>query len=102
MAAGRAFYAAAFGWEFNDDGPFHSGIRRADGCEAGGLRHDPDAVAATGAMSLVTVSSASLDASAAAERAAGGQVTEGPYAFPGRRRVHFTDVTGNPLAVWGA
>ena len=35
-----------------------------------------------------------------AVRAAGGEVTEGPYDFPGGHRFHFTDPGGNELAVW--
>jgi predicted enzyme related to lactoylglutathione lyase len=31
---------------------------------------------------------------------AGGTVTEGPYEFPGGRRFHFTDPSGNELGVW--
>jgi predicted enzyme related to lactoylglutathione lyase len=31
---------------------------------------------------------------------AGGKVLEEPYAFPGGRRVHFADPSGNELAVW--
>jgi predicted enzyme related to lactoylglutathione lyase len=35
-----------------------------------------------------------------AVRAAGGVVVQGPYPFPGGRRFHFTDPSGNELAVW--
>jgi hypothetical protein len=45
--------------------------------------------------------SADLDASVAAVTAAGGAVTEGPYDFPGGRRFHFRDPSGNELGVWG-
>lgn len=31
---------------------------------------------------------------------AGGRIVKGPYAFPGGRRFHFTDPSGNELAVW--
>ena len=41
---------------------------------------------------------------AAAERfyaeAFGWGFTEGPYAFPGGRRFHFADPSGNELGVW--
>jgi uncharacterized protein len=51
-------------------------------------------------LPLVIVYSDDLDATLAAVRAGGGQVTEGPYEFPGGRRFHFTDPAGNELAVW--
>jgi predicted enzyme related to lactoylglutathione lyase len=49
---------------------------------------------------LVLLFSTDLDASAAAVTAAGGQVIYGPYEFPGGRRFHFTDPSGNELGVW--
>jgi predicted enzyme related to lactoylglutathione lyase len=41
-----------------------------------------------------------LDATLDSVRAAGGEITEEPFAFPGGRRFHFTDPAGNELAVW--
>lgn len=43
-----------------------------------------------------------LDATATAITRAGGTVVRGPYAFPGGRRLHFTDPSGNELGVWSA
>jgi uncharacterized protein len=102
LAAAKAFYGAAFGWGFTDygPGPDYVGIQGqdgADGREVGGLRLD-DAVAPGGP--LVLLYSSDLEATAAAVRAAGGEVTQGPYAFPGGRRLHFHDPSGNELGVW--
>ena len=41
-----------------------------------------------------------LDRSVEAVRTAGGEVVAGPYEFPGGRRFHFTDPSGNELGVW--
>ena len=41
-----------------------------------------------------------LDATVSAVESAGGQVLEGPYEFPGGRRFHFADPSGNELGVW--
>jgi hypothetical protein len=41
-----------------------------------------------------------LDATATAIGQAGGTVTEGPYEFPGGKRLHLTDPGGNELGVW--
>ena len=39
-------------------------------------------------------------AALAAVEAAGGEVTAAIFAFPGGRRFHFRDPSGNELAVW--
>ena len=99
LAAAKHFYAEAFGWGFTDYGPAYAGIRGADGRhEAGGLRLDEQPPRPGGP--LVLLFSADLDRTVGAVEAAGGRVTEGPYAFPGGRRFHFTDPSGNVLGVW--
>ena len=96
LAAAKQFYTAAFGWAFNDYGPAYAGIRGVDG-EVGGLSQaEPLRLGGP----LVVLYSGDLEASASAVRAAGGVVTQGPYPFPGGRRFHFTDPSGNELAVW--
>ncbi|MFD0854873.1 VOC family protein, partial [Actinomadura adrarensis] len=49
---------------------------------------------------LVLLYSTDLDASVEAVKRAGGKVVNGPYEFPGGRRFHFTDPSGNELGVW--
>ena len=99
LTAAKDFYGAAFGWDFTDygPGPDYVGIRGPRGREVGGFRHDE--VVAPGGP-LVLLYSADLDATADAVRAAGGAVTQGPYPFPGGRRFHFRDPSGNELGVW--
>ena len=41
-----------------------------------------------------------LDRTVAAVTAAGGELTDGPYPFPGGRRFHFRDPSGDELGVW--
>lgn len=98
LAASKAFYADAFGWRFNDYGPGYAGIVAPDGeGEVGGLN-------ASGAVvrggPLVILFSDDLEATVAAVRSAGGEIVEEPYDFPGGRRFHFTDPSGNELAAW--
>ncbi|HTV24717.1 MAG TPA: VOC family protein [Polyangiaceae bacterium] len=100
MAAAQRFYAAAFGWRFNDYGPGYAGIQGsvAGGRgEVGGLRLD---TTLTAGSPLVLLYSRDLDASVEAVRSAGGKIVQGPYAFPGGRRFHFADPSGNELGVW--
>lgn len=98
LAEAKRFYTEAFGWQFNDYGPGYAGIRSPQGdSEVGGLRLD-ETVRAGGP--LVLLFSADLDTSVQAVKDAGGQVVDGPYEFPGGRRFHFTDPSGNELGVW--
>lgn len=98
LAVAKRFYADAFGWEFNDHGAQYAGIRDPSGeSEAGGL-----ALGTEMRMGgpLVLLYSADLDQTLAAVTAAGGRVVNGPYGFPGGRRFHFQDTSGNELGVW--
>ena len=98
VAAAKAFYAAAFGWTFNDYGPDYAGIRALDGDdEVGGLTA---AATASGGGALVLLYSEDLDASVRAVEGAGGTVTSPPFDYPGGRRFHFSDPAGNELGVY--
>ena len=96
----KRFYTAAFHWNFNDYGPEYAGIKspeNASAPEIGGLRVDADV--RTGGP-LVLLFSEDLEQSVAAVNDAGGRVINGPYEFPGGRRFHFLDPSGNELGVW--
>lgn len=94
LAAVKAFYAAAFGWEFQDWGPDYAAFSGA-GVE-GGFRGGETP---TGGGTLVILYSKDLAASEQAIVAAGGVITE-RHEFPGGRRFHFRDPAGNVLGVW--
>jgi predicted enzyme related to lactoylglutathione lyase len=95
----KRFYNAAFGWQFNDYGPEYAGIQRPEGeaPEVGGLRLDKQT---RPGGPLVLLYSTDLDLTVSAVTQAGGTVVAGPYEFPGGRRFHFTDPSGNELGVW--
>ena len=94
----KRFYTTAFGWQFNDYGPEYAGIKGAAG-EVGGLHQTSEARTAG---PLVILYSKDLEKSVAAVRSAGGKIVREPYAFPGGRRFHFADPSGNELAVMQA
>lgn len=96
MAEAQRFYGAAFGWTFNDYGPDYAGIQGPDR-EMGGLRVDTEV--ATGGP-LVILYSNNLDMTLTKVREAGGRIVTEPFDFPGGRRFHFQDPSGNELAVW--
>ncbi|MDR6174362.1 putative enzyme related to lactoylglutathione lyase [Nocardioides zeae] len=98
LGASTSFYADAFGWRTTSYGPGYTGFHDDPGSdhEGGGLALGDERPG----RPLVLLYSADLDATLAAVEAAGGTVTQGPYSFPGGRRFHFTDPTGNELGVW--
>lgn len=112
LAAAKQFYGETFGWRFVDYGPEYAGILppaagaegadlgedAVDGEEVGGLLVASESRPVGGP--LVLLYSDDLDASANAIARAGGRIVEGPYPFPGGRRLHFSDPSGNELGVW--
>ena len=102
FAAAKDFYGRAFGWTFTDygPGPQYVGIRGigpAADVEVGGFRQEAE-VSAGGP--LILLYSSDLDSRVQAVRDAGGEVVVEPYDFPGGRRFHFKDPSGNELGVW--
>ncbi|WP_354561093.1 MULTISPECIES: VOC family protein [unclassified Rhodococcus (in: high G+C Gram-positive bacteria)] len=99
LPGAQALYSTAFGWDFNSYGPGYAGIVGADGDEVGGLALVDEPAPRGGP--LVLLYSDDLDASLASIRTAGGTLLKDPYEFPGGRRFHFADPSGNELGVWG-
>ena len=91
----KQFYASAFGWNFNDYGPDYAGIQGPER-EVGGLAKGETAHGGP----LVVLYSEALEKSLAAVTEAGGTIVKEPFDFPGGRRFHFADPSGNELAVW--
>jgi predicted enzyme related to lactoylglutathione lyase len=92
----KRFYRAAFRWAFNDYGPEYAGIQ-AQGREVGGLRED--AHVRPGGPLVVLYSRRLGDTMTKVEKA-DGRIVKEPFSFPGGRRFHFSDPSGNELAVW--
>ncbi len=98
LDAAADYYGRAFGWTFTDYGATYKGFAFADGREGGGLA--PVSSVRPGGP-LVILYSGNLEATLAAVKDAGGLIEKETYAFPGGRRFHFKDPSGNELAVWG-
>jgi predicted enzyme related to lactoylglutathione lyase len=91
----KAFYSAVFGWKFEDYGPDYTSF--VDGRIAGGFTKEaPLPVKGI----LVVLYASDLEGTEAKVKAAGAMVTKGIFSFPGGRRFHFMDPSGNELAVW--
>jgi len=95
LAATKRFYAGVFGWEFTDYGPEYTSFR--DGRLQGGFAR-ADAVRTGGP--LVVIYATELEALEQSVRRHGGRVVREIFSFPGGRRFHFADPSGNELAVW--
>jgi predicted enzyme related to lactoylglutathione lyase len=95
VASAKKFYADVFGWTFTDYGADYTSF--ADGRLTGGLRK-VDKRPGTGV--LVAISAKDLEGTRARITAAGAKISKEIEAFPGGRRFHFTDPSGNELAVW--
>ena len=96
MERTKRFYSAVFGWAFQDWGPEYASFSATEAGIDGGFR----AGEADERGPLVILYSADLEATEKAVTAAGGKVVVPIFSFPGGRRFHFADGTGNVLAVW--
>ena len=98
LAATKHFFQQAFGWSFEDYGPDY--VAFADeGLDGGFYRSDLAARTSDGSA-LVVFYSDDLEATLAKVVDAGGEVIKPVFAFPGGRRFHFTEPSGNEFAVW--
>lgn len=97
VARDDAFYAGAFGWALTRFGPTYAATTTGD--VDLGLQGDP---AEASAAPLAVIQVDEVEAALAAVEDAGGQITRPIFAFPGGRRFHFTDPSGNELAVMEA
>lgn len=94
LTATKRFYNQAFGWGFTDYGPGYSAF--AEGLDGG---FNADAADRT-AKPLVILFAHDLEALEAKVIAAGGEITRPIFSFPGGRRFHFRDPSGNELGVF--
>lgn len=99
LAATKAFFEAVFGWSFTDYGPDYTAFEN-QGLDGGFFQADLASSTEHGAA-LVIFYSAQLEATLAKVEKAGGAILKPIYAFPGGRRFHFTEPSGNEFAVWG-
>jgi len=95
IGAIKQFYGTVLDWKFTDYGPDYTSFE--DGRLSGGFTTTAQ-VASPGP--LVVIYASNLDDVRKRVFSAGGTVTQEPYEFPGGRRFHFRDPSGNELAVW--
>ncbi len=91
----KRFYAQAFGWKFTDYGPTYIAFSEA-GLE-GGFELTEETIV-NGA--LVILHHTDLEEAKNNIIEAGGKISLDIFSFPGGKRFHFKDSSGNELAVW--
>lgn len=98
LTATKAFFEAAFRWSFVDYGPDYTAFS-GQGLDGGFYRANMHSATAEGAALLVFYSE-DLEATLDKVSAAGGGISKPIFDFPGGRRFHFTEPSGNEFAVW--
>jgi uncharacterized protein len=93
MGPAKAFYEQAFGWSLTAFAPTYAATITGD--TDIGLQAD-SAEATRAPLAVIQVDD--LEAALAAVEAAGGTIVRPVFPFPGGRRFHFLDPSGNELA----
>ncbi|MES2841853.1 MAG: VOC family protein [Pseudomonadota bacterium] len=100
LQATKAFFQAAFGWSFEDYGPDYVAFS-GQGLDGGFFRAEMASTTGQGGA-LIVFYSDRLEETLAKVTAAGGQIVKPIFPFPGGRRFHFLEPSGNEFAVWAA
>jgi uncharacterized protein len=95
VADSKKFYRDAFGWTFQDYSPDYASF--TSGGVDGGMTADESS---TSGAPLVILYASKLEEAVKRVEKAGGKIVKPIFAFPGGRRFHFNDPSGNELAIW--
>lgn len=98
ITATKRFFEKLFGWRFTDYGANYSAFSDA-GLDGGFYKSDQCARQDAGSALIVFYSDA-LDACPQRVIDAGGGIVKPIFEFPGGRRFHFHDPSGNEFAIW--
>ena len=94
LSESKHFFAKALGWSFTDYGPEYFSFDNA-GLD-GGMDGTKDALP----QPLVVLKADELEMAQAQIEAVGGEIVRPIFLFPGGRRFHFREPSGNEMAVW--
>ncbi|MDO6541947.1 VOC family protein [Photobacterium sanguinicancri] len=98
ISATKAFFTTVFKWTFVDYGPEYSAFSDA-GVEGGFYQSDLMSTTLKGSA-LIVFYSDKLEQTQAKVEQAGGAIIKPIFTFPGGRRFHFIEPSGNEFAVW--
>ena len=94
----KEFFREAFGWSFQDFGPEYTAF--SNQCIDGGFYKAELSSSTNNGAALVVFYSKDLEATQAKIEKANGVIVKPIFSFPGGRRFHFTEPSGNEFAVW--
>lgn len=94
----KDFFAEVFGWSFQDFGPDYTAFSN-QGLDGGFYKAELHSATSNGAALLIFYS-ADLEATQDKIENANGVIVKPIFLFPGGRRFHFTEPSGNEFAVW--
>ena len=100
ISATKAFFESAFGWHFEDFGPDYTAFSD-QGIDGGFFKSSQSLTTDNGAALTVFYSNDLAETQRKIERA-GDIIIQAIFDFPGGRRFHFTEPSGNEFAVWSA
>ena len=98
LQATKTFFQAAFSWTFEDFGADYTAFSN-QGLDGGFFKADLASSPETGGA-LIVFYSQNLEETLSKVEAAGGKIANAIFAFPGGRRFHFAEPSGNEFAVW--
>ncbi|WP_421773173.1 VOC family protein [Gracilimonas sp.] len=98
LDATKSFFRNAFDWEFTDYGPEYCDFS-GEGINGGFYKSEKKSTTETGAA-LIVFYSKDLEATKEKVKKAGAEIVQDTFSFPGGRRFHFTEPSGNEFAVW--
>lgn len=94
----KDFFSTVFSWTFVDYGPEYTAFS-GQGLDGGFFKSELSASTEQGSA-LIVFYSDHLEATQNKIEQAGGVLVKPIFSFPGGRRFHFTEPSGNEFAVW--
>ena len=91
----KLFYSKVFGWNYTDWGEDYSDTK--DSGVGSGLNADAQQ---NTKHPLAVIYVSDLESTQVQIKNLGGKISKEIFSFPGGRRFHFIDPSGNELAVW--
>jgi len=98
IEATKDFFTKAFDWSFVDYGPEYTAFSN-EGIDGGFFKSELSASTESGSA-LIVFYSKELEKTQTKIENSGGSIIKPIFSFPGGRRFHFRDPSGNEYAVW--
>ena len=98
IEATKAFFTGVFNWKFTDYGPEYTAFND-EGLDGGFFKSEQNCNTKNGSA-LIVFYSQDLESTLEKIKNAQGEINQETFSFPGGRRFHFIDPSGNEYAVW--